>query len=146
MGGAARPGFGGRPGNFGGGAPSFYHHPACDGSIENLVEEQIFSSYFARVKPCMIGIILATGAHMLLNNCVSPAPGTAVHMRAVLIAAILAAVMFGESRCLKSGFPGNADCIIRISWNYGIRGIGQSDARAPAKAALGPIFTSLSTG
>lgn len=81
--------------------PSFIIILLVTALLKTLLKNKYFQAILRGVKPCMIGIILATGVHMLLNNCVSPAPGTAVHMRAVLIAAILAAVMFGGKPLFK---------------------------------------------
>ena len=45
------------------------------------------------LKPCMIGIILATGVYMTLHNCFPLAQGAKVDFRALLIVMLLVACM-----------------------------------------------------
>ena len=45
------------------------------------------------LKPCMVGIILATGVYMTLHNCLPLAQGAKVDFRALLIVVLLVACM-----------------------------------------------------
>jgi chromate transporter len=55
------------------------------------------------LKPCIIGIILATGCFMIMNNCISITTGAALNGRALVISLILALVYFGSRKVLKKG-------------------------------------------
>ena len=50
------------------------------------------------LKPCIIGIILATGAYMILENCIT---ASRVDADAAWITVLLALVLFGSERVLK---------------------------------------------
>lgn len=50
------------------------------------------------LKPCIIGIILATGADMALSNCL---PAAAPDFKALGITAVLAVILFGSKYLLK---------------------------------------------
>ena len=53
------------------------------------------------LKPCVIGIVLATGIYMMLSNCLGAFTATKVDMRALIIAAILIAAIFGYKYFMK---------------------------------------------
>ena len=53
------------------------------------------------LKPCIIGIIFATGIYMTGNNCISLRKNTSVDVQAVIITAILAVMMFGTRAIWK---------------------------------------------
>ena len=48
--------------------------------------------------PCVTGIILATGAHMIVGNCV---PAGQIDGKATFITALLALILFGSKRIMK---------------------------------------------
>ena len=50
------------------------------------------------MKPCIIGIILATGTDMLIRNCGFP---TGPDYKAILLTAVLAIMLFGSGKVLK---------------------------------------------
>lgn len=50
------------------------------------------------LKPCIIGIILATGADMVLSNCL---PAAAPDFKALGLTAVLAVILFGSKYLLK---------------------------------------------
>ncbi len=52
------------------------------------------------LKPCIIGIILATGIYMILRNCF---PQTAVDWTALIMTAVLAVAYFGSRKIKKNG-------------------------------------------
>lgn len=55
------------------------------------------------LKPCIAGIILATGVLMIRNNCFYSGHDAAPDGRALLLTALLAAVYFGARSLRKSG-------------------------------------------
>lgn len=69
--------------------------------LKNFMKNQYVQAVLGGLRPCIIGIILATGVSMLMSHCLPLAEGAAVDMRAVLVTGILAAVMFGAKPVLK---------------------------------------------
>ena len=55
------------------------------------------------LKACVAGIILATGAYMILMNCVGGFVKVSVDVAAILLAVALAAVYYGSRKILKKG-------------------------------------------
>ena len=47
------------------------------------------------LKPCVIGIVLATGIFMVWSNCFGPIMAMGINVRAIIMTAILAGSMFG---------------------------------------------------
>ena len=55
------------------------------------------------LKSCVIGIILATGAYMILGNCIGSVSDISVDIAAILLTAFLAIVRFGSRKFIKNG-------------------------------------------
>ncbi len=55
------------------------------------------------VKPCIVGIILATGLFFLFRNCFGSVEAPAFNIMALLLTAVLALVYFGSRKVLKKG-------------------------------------------
>lgn len=55
------------------------------------------------LKPCMAGIILATGVFMILKNCVDPLESMLPDTQAVLLTGCLAVIYFGSKKVIKTG-------------------------------------------
>lgn len=53
------------------------------------------------LRPCIIGIILATGIYMMITNVILTAAGFTFNWRAALMTVILSALMFGSKRVCK---------------------------------------------
>ncbi len=53
------------------------------------------------LKPCMIGIVLATGVYMVWKNCFGPVTAIKVNLQAIIITTLLIASMFGYKRFAK---------------------------------------------
>ena len=53
------------------------------------------------LKPCVMGIIIATGIRMTLENCFTPSPD----LRALVLTAVLAGVMYGYRHFAKKKLP-----------------------------------------
>lgn len=69
--------------------------------LKNLLDAPYVQAALRGLKPCVAGIILATGVRMVLDHCVSPAGGTLLEPRAVLLTAVLAGLMAGSGPVLK---------------------------------------------
>ena len=51
--------------------------------------------------PCIIGIILATGIHMVVQNCVKAGAASGLDTTSLLLTVMIAAVYFGAGKVLK---------------------------------------------
>jgi chromate transporter len=54
------------------------------------------------LKPCVVGIILATGAYMIVENCL---PESSFDLRALIISLVLAACLLGAKWMKKKVTP-----------------------------------------
>ena len=73
--------------------PSFLVILLITAVLKTLLKNRYLQAALGAVKPCMAGIILATGLYMTLGNCCSLSGAAAVHWRDVLITVLLAAVL-----------------------------------------------------
>ena len=55
------------------------------------------------MKPCIIGIILATGVFMILQHCFGSIRELSVNITAILMTAVLAVIYFGSRKVLMKG-------------------------------------------
>ena len=66
--------------------------------LQSLLKNRFVQAMLRGLKPCMAGIILATGVYMLVHNCISLTNGPALDARAGIMTAVLAAAIFGSKR------------------------------------------------
>jgi chromate transporter len=71
--------------------------------LKTALKNRYVQAILRGLKPCIIGIILATGCFMIMNNCISITTGAALNGRALVISLILALVYFGSRKVLKKG-------------------------------------------
>lgn len=69
--------------------------------FKTLLKNKYAQAVMSGLKPCVIGIILATGVYMMINNCFSFADGISINIHTIIMTAILAAVMFGGNKIWK---------------------------------------------
>lgn len=74
--------------------------------IVSAVMKQLFKNKYVQsalkgLKPCIIGLILATGVYMIITNLFSDITALSFDIRAIIITAILALVMFGSEFVIK---------------------------------------------
>ena len=76
--------------------PSFIVILLITASLKNLLKHRLVQAALRGVKPCIIGIILATGAYMVIHNCMAAREGVFTGLlldwQAVGITAVLLAV------------------------------------------------------
>ena len=86
--------------------------------LKHLLKNPYVQAVLGGMKPCIIGIILATGVYMILQRCVGsvrqPAPDTTT----LIMTAVLAGIYFGSRKMLKKGLSPIA--LIGISAMLGI--------------------------
>ena len=79
--------------------PSFLVILAVMGLLKNTMGNKYVQAVLRGVKPCVVGIVLATGCHLLATNLL---PGFAgINGPAVLIAALLLGAMVGYKKLTK---------------------------------------------
>jgi len=69
--------------------------------LKTLLKNKYMQAILRGLKPCIIGIILATGVYMMINNCVPIAKDTSVNVRSVVITVILSAIILASKRITK---------------------------------------------
>lgn len=70
-------------------------------ALKTLINNKYVQAVLNGLKPCIIGIILATGAYMTINNCFILSDSVPINVQAAIIAVLLMAVMFGSKVILK---------------------------------------------
>ncbi len=69
--------------------------------LKTLLKNSYFQAILRGLKPCIIGIILATGVYMTVSNCISLTGDNRANIRAVMIAAVLGGITVGAKPILK---------------------------------------------
>ena len=75
--------------------PSFLIILLVTALLKTALKNKYVQAVLRGLKPCVIGIVLATGMYMIFGNCFGPVSDPAPNLRAVVITAVLAASMFG---------------------------------------------------
>ena len=78
--------------------PSFLVILVVLGILKNAMQNKYVQAVLRGVKPCVTGIVLATGTEMLLGNCLG---GNGINWLAVLIAGLLLGAMTGYQKLTK---------------------------------------------
>ena len=68
--------------------------------LRKLLENLYAQAVLRGLKPCVVGIVLATGAYLILRNC---AGGGRVNVTATAMTALLAGIYFGSRKLWKGG-------------------------------------------
>lgn len=63
--------------------------------LKTALKNKYVQAVLRGLKPCVIGIVLATGIYMVFSNCFGKLPALQTETRAVAISVLLAAAMFG---------------------------------------------------
>jgi len=69
--------------------------------LKNLTDNKYFKAVLQGLKPCIIGIILATGLHLIVTNCLVIKEKLEVDVKAFSIMLILLGIMFGYKKIKK---------------------------------------------
>ena len=81
--------------------PSFLTILLVTALLKTALKNQYIQAILRGLKPCVIGIILATGSYMILKNCFGTISNAVVNPTAILIAILLVVSMFGYKRLAK---------------------------------------------
>jgi len=80
--------------------PSFFIILLVMNIMKSAVKNKYVQAALRGLKPCVIGVILATGVFMILNGCFSLAGGFSAKIRPLLLTAVLCFLMFGAKPLL----------------------------------------------
>ena len=83
--------------------PSFFVILFIAALMKNFIDNKYVQSVLKGIRPCFIGIIMATGLYMIIKNLLINQ--NAVDWRGLLITAALFALSFGYRRIKKKDFP-----------------------------------------
>lgn len=81
--------------------PSFFIILLIMVILKNLLRNKYIQAVLRGLKPCIIGIILATGTYMTISNFFIMATSVSVNVQATIITIILVIVIFGVKRLAK---------------------------------------------
>ena len=71
--------------------------------LKKLLKNPYVQAVLQGVKPCIIGIILATGIYMIIQHSVGSSGAFSINVTTVLMIVVLAAIYFGSRKVLKKG-------------------------------------------
>jgi len=80
--------------------PSFFIILLVMVVLQHLLEKPVFQAILRGVKPCVIGIILATGIHLILGNVL---PGWNLELRTTALTAVIAGILIASRKLTKKG-------------------------------------------
>ena len=86
--------------------------------LKALIKNRYVQAILSGIKPSIIGIILATGVYMTINNCISISGAVSVNFRSLLITAILIAVIYVTKKRTKRNL--SSIRLIALSALFGI--------------------------
>ena len=81
--------------------PSFLIILLVTALLKTALKNKYVQAVLRGLKPCVIGIVLATGIFMVLKNCFGVISDLSIHMRAVVTTTLLLAVMLGYKHLKK---------------------------------------------
>lgn len=71
--------------------------------LKKILKNPYVQAILRGVKPCMIGIILATGIYMILQNSIGSLGALSMNTTAFLMTVVLAAIYFGSRKVMNKG-------------------------------------------
>lgn len=81
--------------------PSFLIILIVTALLKNALKNKYVQALLRGLKPCVIGIVLATGVFMVLSNCIGSIEAFDLDIKALIITAVLVASFFGYKYLTK---------------------------------------------
>ena len=81
--------------------PSFIIILLVTALLKTALKNKYVQAVLRGLKPCVIGIVLATGAYMVFTNCFGTISSASIHPQALITTVILAAAMLGYKHLKK---------------------------------------------
>ena len=75
--------------------PSFLIILFITALLKNALKNKYVQAILRGLKPCVIGIVLATGIYMVIRNCIGTIDTIKINIQAIIITVILASSMIG---------------------------------------------------
>ena len=71
--------------------------------LKKLLKNPYVQAVLQGLKPCITGIILATGVYMIFERAVGKPGSISIDLTAIIMTAVLAGIYFGSRRIMKKG-------------------------------------------
>ena len=81
--------------------PSFLIILLVTALLKTALKNRYVQAVLRGLKPCVIGIVLATGIYMVLGNCFGAVAELRFHVQSIIITAVLAVAMIGYKHIAK---------------------------------------------
>ena len=81
--------------------PSFFIILVITAVLKNVLKNKYVQAVLRGLKPCVIGIVLATGVYMIIKNCLLMDPKPSICISAVIITVLLAVISIGYKHYMK---------------------------------------------
>lgn len=81
--------------------PSFIIILLVTALLKTVLKNEYIQAILRGLKPCVIGIVFATGIYMVVSNCFGSISAVSVNFQAIIITAILVGSMFGYKQFKK---------------------------------------------
>ena len=81
--------------------PSFLIILLVTALLKTTLKNTYVQAVLRGLKPCVIGIVLATGIYMVIGNCLGVISAIKVNIQAIIITVLLVASMVGYKRIAK---------------------------------------------
>ena len=81
--------------------PSFIVILVLTAALKTALKNKYVQAVIRGMKPCIIGIVLATGVYMIGDNLFTTSAETMLNIRAVILTVLLLAIAFGSKPILK---------------------------------------------
>ena len=81
--------------------PSFLIILLVTALLKTVLKNKYVQAVLRGLKPCVIGVVLATGVYMVWKNCFGPVTAIKVNLQAIIITTLLIASMFGYKHLAK---------------------------------------------
>lgn len=81
--------------------PSFLIILLITALLKTALKNKYIQALLRGLKPCIVGIVLATGIYMIFGNCFGAVSDIAINFRAIIMTVALIAVMYGYKRIAK---------------------------------------------
>ena len=81
--------------------PSFLIILLITALLKSVLKNKLVQAILRGLKPCVIGIVLATGMYMVFKNCFDSLNTFDINIRAIVITVILVVAMFGYKKVMQ---------------------------------------------
>ena len=85
--------------------PSFLIILLITASMKTVLKNRYVQAVLRGMKPCVIGIVLATGIYMTLANCIGTISTIDINVSAVILTIFLAGIMAGYKQIVRKKLP-----------------------------------------